>query len=56
MAVKTDLTPHIYNVFDRLYPDCVVYGCQNLDDEVLAAIRSGSGVEAVWRDSKVDIV
>ena len=54
-AVKTDLTPHIYNVFDRLYPDRVVYGCKNVDGELLAAIRSDSGVEAVWRDSKVEI-
>jgi hypothetical protein len=54
-TVKTDLTPYIYNIFDRLYPDRVVYGCEDVDDELLAAIRSDPGVEAVWRDGKVEI-
>ena len=35
--------------------DRVVYGCREVDDRMLAAIRSDPGVEFVWCDSKIDI-
>jgi hypothetical protein len=35
--------------------DRVVYGCMDVDDVLLASIRSDPGVEVVWRDGRVEI-
>jgi hypothetical protein len=52
-VIQTDLTPYIRYVRDGLFVDRVqrvVYGCREVDDVMLAAIRSDPGVEVVWRD------
>jgi hypothetical protein len=54
-AVKIDLTPHIMYIFDAIYKDRVVYSARNIDDGLLAAIRSDPGVEVVDYDYKVSV-
>jgi hypothetical protein len=52
-TIKTDIALHIMNIFDTLYYDRVVYSAQDVDDSLLAAIRSDPGVEAVEYDYNV---
>jgi hypothetical protein len=42
-------------IFDAIYKDRVVYSARNIDDGLLAAIRSDPGVEAVDYDYKVSV-
>ena len=52
-VIQTELTPYIRYVLDGVPLEGVprvVYGCREVDDVMLAAIRSDPGVEAVWRD------
>lgn len=39
-VIQTDLTPYIYHVFDKFYVDRDFYGCRDVDDVLLASIRS----------------
>lgn len=54
-AIKTDLTPYITHIFDKHYTDRVVYSARNVDNSLLAAIRSDLGVEYVTYDYSVEI-
>jgi hypothetical protein len=54
--IKNDLTRHIMHIFDTLYTDRVVYSSRNVDDLLLAAIRSDPGVEAVNYDYKIELI
>jgi soluble P-type ATPase len=49
-AIKTDITPHIMHIVNKLWADRVVYSVRNIDNDLLAAIRSDPGVEFVELD------
>src|SRR5579871_5661040 len=46
-AIGTSIAPYVRFTFDDLYPDKFVYSCDNVGDELLAAIRADRGVEMV---------
>ncbi|KAH6722734.1 hypothetical protein BKA61DRAFT_593052 [Leptodontidium sp. MPI-SDFR-AT-0119] len=42
-AIKTDITPHLMHIFDKLWTDHIVYSARNIDRVLLAVIRSDRG-------------
>jgi hypothetical protein len=53
--IKTDLTPHIMHIFS-FDKNRVIYSARDVNDLLLAAIRSDPGVEYVEYDYKVELI
>ncbi|KAF2112643.1 hypothetical protein BDV96DRAFT_602033 [Lophiotrema nucula] len=51
-AVGTDMKKYLKERLKSLYPDRVVYGATEVDDELLEKIRADEGVQKIYCDSE----